>query len=59
MTDKERLDEIRKGWITNYPNPDFTGDKIECLCSITAAQKDIAFLLDQIDNLVKRRNNDG
>lgn len=41
--------EIRKGWVTNYPNPKFSGDKIECLVSIEAAHKDISFLFTLID----------
>ena len=56
--DKIRIENIRKGWVTNYPNPDFTGDKVQCLCSIAQAQKDIAFLLEQVDNLekIKKKN---
>ena len=46
---KERIEEIRKGWVTDYPNPKFTGDKIQCLLSIECAQRDIKFLLEEID----------
>lgn len=53
MTDDElRVKQIREGWVTNYPHPKFTGDKLACLLSIEHAQKDICFLLDRYDTLL-------
>jgi len=48
---KERIEKIRYGWVTNYPNPEFTGDKVGYIVSVNQAHDDIKFLLEEIDNV--------
>ena len=48
-----KVEEIRRGWVTDYPNPNFTGDKVQCLASIEQAHNDIKILFEAYDSLVE------
>lgn len=47
----ERLREIRKNWVTDYPNNANLADKVVCLVSLEQAHKTIADLLAHAEAL--------